>query len=364
MTKLPTFLAIAEGQFDPITAKTAASAIRYFPERVVAVLDSTSRAHTAQEALGFGGAIPVVRTLEEGLALGPAAILIGIAPRGGRLPPEWRGWLETAIDRGLEIWSGLHTFLSDDPDLAARARARGVRLFDLRKPPDVLPVSNGRARQVDALVVLSVGTDCNTGKMTAQLELVETLEARGLRTRFVPTGQTGILIAGWGIAVDAVVADYIGGAAEQLVLEAARDADVVLVEGQGSLFHPGYSGVTLGLLHGSCPAAMILCHQPSRRLVGEYHGDVAWMEIPPLAQAVRLHQEAASWVHPAPVIAIALNTYDLPERGAREAIARASQETGLPAADPVRFDATPLVDAVVRAAAQRRQARRAAAPPA
>jgi len=353
----PRFLVIAEGAFGPETSKTAVCAIRYVPERVAAVLDSRAAGRSAQDVLGFGGAIPVVGTLEAGLALGPTALLIGIAPRGGRLPDEWRGWIATAIDRGLDVWSGLHTRLGDDPDLAARARAGKVRLFDLRQPPDGLTVSNGRARLVDALVVLTVGTDCNTGKMTAQLELLRGLEARGIRTRFVATGQTGILIAGHGIAVDAVPADFIGGAAEQMVLEAAPDADVVLVEGQGSLIHPGYAGVTLGLLHGSAPAAMILCHQASRRLVGEYYRGTAWVEIPPLADVVRVYEQAAGWIAPSRVIGVALNTYDLGEREAAAAVERAAQQTGLPATDPVRLGAGPLVEAVAAAAERRRRER-------
>jgi uncharacterized NAD-dependent epimerase/dehydratase family protein len=357
MRRTPTFLVIAEGKFGVITAKTAVSAVRYFPERVVGVLDSTAGARTVQEVIGFGGAIPIVRSFEEGLALRPEAILVGIAPRGGQLPVEWRGWLETAIDRGLDIWSGLHTVLGDEPGLAARARARGVRLVDLRKPPEGLPVSSGRARLVDALVVLTVGSDCNTGKMTAQLELLRGLQARGVRTRFAATGQTGILIAGEGVAVDAVVGDFIGGATEQLVLQAADGAEVVLVEGQGSLIHPGYSGVTLGLIHGSCPAAMILCHQPSRRFVSEYHREPPWIRIPPLNELVRLHEAAAAWVQPSRVIGIALNTYDLAEREARAAVARAAAETGLPATDPVRLDPSPLLDAVTQAAAARRAER-------
>jgi len=351
----PRFLVVADGAFGPETSKTANCAIRYVPERVAAVLDASAAGRTAQDVLGFGGAIPVVATLEAGLALQPppTALLIGIAPRGGRLPDAWRGWIAAAVDRGLDVWSGLHTMLGDDPDLAARARAKGVRLFDLRRPPADLPVSNGRARLVDALVVLTVGTDCNSGKMTAQLELLRGLEARGVRTRFVPTGQTGILIAGWGIAVDAVVADFIGGAAERMVLEAAPGAEVVLVEGQGSLLHPGYSGVTLGLLHGACPSAMILCHKASRRLIGEYHPGEAWIEIPPLAEVVRAYEAAASWVHPARVVGVALNTYDLPERAAAAAVERAARETGLPATDPVRFGPGPLVEAIARAAAHR-----------
>jgi uncharacterized NAD-dependent epimerase/dehydratase family protein len=350
MALLPTFLAIAEGKFGVITAKTAAVAIRYLPERVLGVLDSTASARTVHEVLGYGGSIPIVRSFEEGLALRPQAILIGIAPPGGRLPDEWRGWIETAIDRRLEVWSGLHTFLSDDPALAARARERGARLFDLRKPPADLPVSTGRARRVDAHVCLAVGTDCNCGKMTAMWELVRGLEAGGLRTRFVPTGQTGILLAGWGIAIDAVVADYIGGASERLVLEGAADADVLLVEGQGSLIHPGYSGVTLGQLHGTCPASMILCHQASRRLIGEYHGASAWVPIPPLDRMVRIYEDAVTPVRPSKVIGIALNTFDLAEPAARDAVKRAEDTTGLPATDPVRFDKAPLVDAIAAAA--------------
>lgn len=350
MKRAPTFLAIAEGKFGVVTAKTAAVAIRYFPERIVGVLDSTSPHRTVQEALGFGGDIPVVKTIEAGFALNPEAVLIGIAPPGGRLPDEWRPWMRAAIDRGLEVWSGLHIFLGDDPELAALASAKGVRLVDLRRPPASLPVSTGKARFVDAHVCLTVGTDCNAGKMTALVEVIRGLVAEGLRTRFVPTGQTGILLGGWGIAVDAVVADFIGGAAEMLVLEAAKEADVVLVEGQGSLIHPAYSGVTLGLLHGACPASMILCHEASRTLIGQYHGASAWHPIPPLREMVRIYEEAARWVHPSKVIGIALNTFDLPEAEARDAVRRAEEETGLPVTDPVRFDKAPLVDAIAAAA--------------
>jgi len=335
--KEPRFLIVADGAFGPETSKTADCAIRYVPERVAAVLDASQAGRTAQDVLGFGGAIPVVGSLEEGLARRPTALLIGIAPRGGRLPDAWRGWIAAALDRGLDVWSGLHTLLGDDPDLAARAKASGAAIHDLRRAPANLPVSNGRARSLDAFVVLTVGTDCNSGKMTAQLELLRGLEARGVRTRFVPTGQTGILIAGWGIAVDAVAADFVGGAAEQMVLEAAPGADVVLVEGQGSLIHPGYSGVTLGLLHGSCPAAMILCHKVSRRLVGEYHPGEAWIEIPPLPDVVRVYEQAAP--------------------AARAAVERAARETGVPATDPVRFGPAPLVEAIAGAAARRRAAR-------
>jgi uncharacterized NAD-dependent epimerase/dehydratase family protein len=347
------FLIIADGEFGPLTSKTANSCIRYFPERIVAVLDRTQAGKTAQDVLGFGGRIPVIGDFERaiGNGPGPTAVLIGIAPPGGRLPDEWRGWLRTAIGRGLEIWSGLHTFIADDPELGPLAKAKGVRILDARKPPPNLPIADGRAAEVDAFVILTVGSDCNVGKMTAQLELRDALVKRGHRTRFVATGQTGIFIEGWGTAVDAVVADFVAGAAEQLVLEGAKDADIVLVEGQGSLIHPGYSGVTLGLLHGACPDALILCHQATRDYIGDYHGREPWVKIPSYPELIDIYERAARPVHPTKVLGICLNTFDMEEGAARDAVAKAQQETGLPATDPVRFGSGSLVDTIVREAA-------------
>jgi D-glutamate N-acetyltransferase len=343
----PRFLILADGDFGPMTSKTANSVIRYLPERTVGVIDRRLVGKTAQDVLGFGGGIPVVGSMREGLALRPSAVLIGIAPQGGRLPEEWRIWLAEALDGGCDLWSGLHTFLGDDPLLAAKAKAGGRKIFDLRRPPADLPVASGAAKTVEPYVVLTVGTDCNVGKMTAQLQLARELNAGGLRTRFVPTGQTGIMIEGWGIAVDAVISDFVAGAAERLVLQGAEDADVVLVEGQGSINHPGYSAVTLGLLHGSCPDALILCHQSSREYIGDYR-EAAWLRIPPLSEYIRLYESIASAVHPTQVIGISLNTYDMTDEAARRACEAATRETGLPATDPVRFDAKPLVDAVQR----------------
>ncbi len=354
----PRYLIIADGDFAPMTSKTANSVIRYLPDRVVAVLDRSQAGKTVQDVLGFGGPIPVVGSMAEGLRRGPEAVLIGIAPQGGRLPAAWHAWLAEAIDAGCDVVSGLHTFLSDDPVLAEKARKAGRTISDLRKPPADLVVASGLAKEVEPLVVLTVGTDCNVGKMTAQLQLTSSLNAAGLRTRFVATGQTGIMIEGWGIAVDAVIADFIAGAAERLVLEGSKDADIVLVEGQGSINHPGYSGVTLGLLHGSCPDALILCHQATRRFIGDYR-QAAWLELPPLAEYIRLYETIGSAVHPTRVVGICLNTYDMSEDDARRACEAAAAETGLPATDPVRFDATPLVDAI--AAAHRRHAEARAA---
>ena len=261
------YLILADGLFGPEESKTANACIRYTPERVVGIIDASKAGRTAHQVLGFGGDIPVVGTLEEGLAFGPNALVIGIAPAGGQLPEAWIQLLARAIEHGLDIWSGLHTFISDVPQLAALAVKHGIAIHDLRRPPAKLTVANGRVRDVDATVVLAVGTDCNIGKMTTQLQLLGALRARGIRTAFAATGQTGILVEGRGIGVDAVVADFIAGAAERLVLECAKDADLVLVEGQGSIIHPSYSGVTYGLLHGSLPHAQVMCAQPSRMAI-------------------------------------------------------------------------------------------------
>ncbi len=348
------YLVLAEGAFGPQSSKTANSAIRYLADRIAAVLDSRHAGAKVRDVLGFGGDIPVVATLEEGLTHRPTALLIGIAPSGGQLPLSWRSLLFAAIDAGLPVVSGLHIHLSDDPELAAIAASREVPIHDLRKPPSDLGVSYGRARTVDALVVHTVGTDCNIGKMTAALEIRRVLAEAGEQVAFAPTGQTGILIEGWGISVDAVVADFIAGAAERLVLTAAEKADIVMVEGQGSLIHPAYSGVTLGLLHGSMPDAMILCHQPSRTCAYGGNGAYGWLTLPSVREMIDICENAIRPLRESRVIGVALNTADLTESDARMAIERIRGETGLPTTDPVRYPAAPLAEAIREAARAKR----------
>lgn len=338
----PRFLVLAEGLFGPRTSKTANSCIRYSPERVVAVLDGTRAGQSVQDVLGFGGAIPIVASFEEGMQRQPNALLVGIAPQGGRLPDAWRAVILSALRNRMEVWSGLHTFLGEDPEFAAAAREHGVQIHDLRRPPADLPVATGRAREVPGTIILTVGVDCNIGKMTAQLQLRDALRAAGARVAFVPTGQTGILIEGWGMSVDAVIADFIAGAAERLVLDAG-DADIILVEGQGSLIHPGYSGVTYGLMHGSVPHAMIMCGQPSRTTITNN----PWVAIPPLPDLIRMHEMVMQPLRPSPVIGVSLNTFDLSDEAARAAIAQVAEETSLPTTDPVRYEPAPLVEAIL-----------------
>jgi uncharacterized NAD-dependent epimerase/dehydratase family protein len=330
-------LVLAEGRSgDPHFGKTARGVIRYAPQDVVCVLDSRS---DATEHEGF----PLVRTVEEALRFGPTTALVGVATQGGRFPPEWRGLLEECIRAGLDVENGLHEFLTDDDELMRLAAKQGVELRDLRKAPAGLDVPTGENLTHAATAILMVGSDCAIGKMTVALELDREAKARGIRSEFVPTGQTGIAIAGWGISVDAVVADFIAGAAEQLVLEGVRrGGEVLFVEGQGSLLHPAYSGVTLGLIHGSAPHAYVLCHKADETVVD---GDDRY-PIPPLSELVDLHQKISLLSRPANVLAVALNTRDLDDQSARRAIDEAEADTGLPADDPVRFGAGKLVDAL------------------
>ena len=338
---------LAEARFTPFDAKTAVGILRYRPDQVAAVIDSTRAGRTAEECAGVGGTIPVVAGVAAAAARGSDSLAIGVAPQGGGLPEAWRATVREALERGWDVVSGLHVFLGDDPELAALSARHGARILDVRRPPAHRTVAAGRAAELDSLVVLTVGSDCNVGKMTAALELTRALGALGVRAEFVATGQTGIMIADRGVAVDAVVSDFAAGAIEQLVVEAGREADVVIVEGQGSLHHPGYSGVTLSLMAGSCPRAIVLCHVAGRDTIRTAEGAAHEIPIPPLRDLARIYEEAASWVQPARVLSVALNTMGLDERAARAACNGAADETGLPATDPVRFGARPLADAVL-----------------
>jgi uncharacterized NAD-dependent epimerase/dehydratase family protein len=334
-------LILAEGFSDDAHyGKTARGVLRYRPEQVVAILDSERAGETHE------GGVPVVGTVAEALPLRPNTALVGVATQGGRFPPAWRALLKDSIAGGLDIENGLHEFVTEDPELSALAARYGVELRDLRKPPAGLNVPTGENLTHDSKVVLTVGSDCAIGKMTVALELDAETRRRGIRSEFVPTGQTGIAIAGWGISVDAVVADFLAGSAETLVVEAVnRGGELLWVEGQGSLLHPAYSGVTLGLLHGSAPHALVLCHLAGSRFVD---GDERF-PTPPLAELVELYERSTLIARPAKVVAIALNTRHLDDGAARASIAAAEAETGLPAGDPVRYGIAGLVDSALAA---------------
>jgi uncharacterized NAD-dependent epimerase/dehydratase family protein len=333
------YLILAEGKaLDPHYGKTARGAVLYGPHPVTAVVDSGS---AGAELEG----VPIVASVAEGLALEPRAntALVGVAVAGGRLPPEWRSVLRSVLEAGLDLESGMHEFLSEDPELTEIARRHGAEIRDLRKPPEDLSVPTGENLSHGATVVLTVGSDCAIGKKTVAIELDREARARGLRSVFVPTGQTGIAIAGWGIAVDAVVADFLAGAAERLVVEGAKRGDLLFVEGQGSIVHPQFSGVTLGLYHGSAPHLLVLCHMAGATEIDGCPGH----PIPPLTELVELHERLALPARAARVAAIALNTYRLPEDEARRAVAMTQEQTGLPTDDPVRFGPGHVLNAVL-----------------
>src|SRR5205823_383949 len=322
----------------PHDGETARGVIRSGPDPTVAVRGTT---RAGEEMAG----IPVVATVEDARPHGPTTALVGVATQGGRFPPEWRELLKSCIAAGLDVENGLHEFLADDAELSELAAANGVELRDLRRPPADLNVPTGDNLALDARIVLTVGSDCAIGKKTVALEFDLEARRRGLRSVFVPTGQTGIAIAGWGIAVDAVVSDFLAGAAERLVVDGAERGDLLWVEGQGALLHPLYSGVTLGLMHGSAPHAYVLCHEAGRT---EMEDSTGYHPIPPLAELVELHERISLTARPARVVAVAVNTRFVDdEDAARAAVAAAEDETGLPADDPVRFGPGRLLDAVL-----------------
>jgi uncharacterized NAD-dependent epimerase/dehydratase family protein len=339
----PRVAILAEGLFTPMTAKTAIGVLRYARYQIVAVVDSTRAGTDAADHVGVGRGVPVVATVDAAIARGADVLLIGTAAAGGQIPDAYRPFLSRALERGLSVWNGLHERVLSDPRLAEAAKRGNASVRELREPPHELPIGGHRRPREGVTVVLTVGSDAAVGKMTASLEIVAALRRMGERASFVATGQTGIAIAGDGISVDAVVADFIAGAAEMMVCEAAERADWVIVEGQGSLTHPGFSGVTLGLLHGAGPDLMVLCHNAMRHSMKGY--DDSGLPLRSLTELVRIYEDAATWRRPpgyppARVVAVALNTGDLvssdPPDLALSWIQGAAAATKLPAADPIR----------------------------
>ena len=339
---------LTEGQFNLHDAKTALGVIRYGRDEILAILDSTMVGRNLAEVMpGFD--VPFVATLEEtfhGRAR-PDGLLIGIAPTGGRLPGDWRMTILEAIRAGLDVHSGLHQFLGDDPEFVAAAEAAGTRLIDYRRPPERMETSVGRRHVSGKRVILTVGTDCAIGKMSVALELVAAARRDGVSAAMVPTGQTGMMIEGWGVAVDRVISDFTNGTVEWLVEQGEERADWVIVEGQGSIDHPAYSAVTMGLIHGATPHAMVLVHKPGLVEHDFTHLPEASFPIAALPPFIELHERIAGLVAPSKVVGVALNTSLYPsDDEARALIEATSAETGLPADDPVRFGADRLWPAV------------------
>lgn len=330
---------LAEGLLNPRRAKTTTGVLRYGHHANVCVIDSTNAGKTADAVVGCGAGVPIVASLEEAVACGADTLLVGVANSGGTLPDGYRPIIAAALRDGLDVLSGLHDFLADDPALVEAARLSGAAIWDVRRAPANLPVGSGKARFLKQRIVYTAGTDAALGKMTTSLELERAARAAGIRATFVATGQTGIMIAGWGSPVDALAGDFMAGAVERDVLSVADRSDVILVEGQGSLWHPGFSAVTLGILHGACPDAYILCHEVGREEIANSNG----VRIPPLDVVARGYEAAMGWIRPAKLIGVALNSSKVDEATARRAIDEAEALLGVPATDPVRFGCGKLV---------------------
>lgn len=327
--------------------KTGLAFLRYSTAVVAAVIDHDAAGESLQAVTGIDRAVPIVATVAEAIALGADTVLIGIAPSGGALPPEWRSDLQGALRSGLSLVNGLHQPLASDPDWRSVLQP-GQWIWDVRVEPTGLAIGSGLARQLAAKRVLTVGTDMAIGKMSTSLELCRAAHRQGYRAAFVGTGQAGLMIAGVGVPLDAVRVDFAAGAVEQAVLQAAdRPCDLLAIEGQGSLLHPG-STATLPLLRGSQPTHLVLVHR-----VGQTHlRDLPHCPIPPLPEVVALYEAIAraGGTYPAaPVAAIALNTSGLSEAEARAECDRVAAETGRPCTDPVRYGAEAIVTAILGA---------------
>ena len=342
------WLILADGYLTARNAKTAHGVIRYSRDRIAAVIDRANAGSDVSEVLPeLNRSAPVVASVAEGLVHGPTSLLLGVATPGGWIPPEWRGWILEAIENGLEIVNGLHTFLNDDIEFVAAAEDRGVRLWDVRQPPEGIPLFTGKSLEIPQRTVLTVGSDCAVGKKTTALEVAAAGTEREVVTEFVATGQTGVLIAGKGMAIDRVISDFVSGAAEMLVCDADPVAKVLIVEGQGSLWHPAYAGVTLGLLHGSAPEVLILCHEAGRDAIEE----PPYSKLPPIEDMIATYEDMTVPVRGARVACISLNCRRVDPSERRGAIDAMENRTGLPVGDVWAGDAPKLWDAVAAALA-------------
>ena len=329
-----------EGNLTTDPGKMGFGLLRYSPNPVTCVIDTVHAGQGVQDVIDTPRACPVVGSVAEAVALGAEVFVLGIAPPGGLVPPAWWPRIDEAVAAGMSVVNGLHDLVAPRYPVLKP----GQWIWDVRLEPEGLGVASARAATLDNRRVLMIGTDMAVGKMTAGLELWSAAKARGIRAGFVATGQIGIVLTGAGVPLDAVRVDYACGAIEREVMACADDA-LVVVEGQGALCHPA-STSTLPLLRGSCPTHLVLCHRAGQTHLKRLH-EIA---IPPLKPYIALYEDLGSscGTFERPKTAcVALNTAHLGEPAALEAVARTSEETGLPCTDPVRFGAEVLLDAVL-----------------
>jgi uncharacterized NAD-dependent epimerase/dehydratase family protein len=330
-----------EGAVGEPSGKMGYGVLRHSPNPIACIVDSRTAGQSISQITGIQRECPIVGDLEEAQNLGAKVLVLGIAPPGGGLPPEWFPVIDEAVQRGMSVVNGLHERLEPRyPNLEP-----GQFIWDVRVEPPGLGVGSGAARHLPNKRVLMTGTDMAVGKMTAGLELVKAARERGIKTEFVATGQIGIVVWGRGVPLDAVRVDFASGSIEREVL-AVADSELIVVEGQGALIHPG-STANLPLLRGSCPTHLILCHRAGQKTLRR----IPEIEIPPLRTYIRLYEDLAEacGTFPRPkTVAVALNTAALEtDDEARAACEQITRSTGLVCTDAVRFGATALVQAIV-----------------
>jgi len=335
---------LTDGYSTPFMAKTAISMLRYRTSDIAVIIDRLEAGKTSQELFATGGDVPTIANLFDPAEFDSTnvdALYIGIAPPGGRLPAQWRPIIEEAIRRKIDIVSGLHDFLTDDAGYVELAKSSGSHLIDVRRN-DYKETAMRHLFRKGNVRIHAVGNDCSIGKMVASLEVQMGLTALGHDAKFLATGQTGIMISGEGVPIDCVVSDFVNGAAEELVVENEAH-DFLLVEGQGSISHPAYSAVTLGLLHGCAPDGLIFCYEAGRTQVKGFNN----IDIPPMKDQMNACEVMSNLRHPCKIIGIAINTRMLNHDDAMAEVARAEEIYGLPACDVYRTGAAKLVQACI-----------------
>jgi uncharacterized NAD-dependent epimerase/dehydratase family protein len=337
------FVLFAEGCFGLFTSKIAASLIRYRGDRCVAVIDSRKAGQTVQDVLGYGGAIPIVSRVEHALNLRPEVMVIGKGLHSAELPSGWKPHLLAAVQNGLHLINSIHFRLTNDPDIGRAVREKGITVWETKDAPTV-QLNKARVLDLDTWVIHTCGSDSNIGKKTAGLEIWNEANRRGIRTGFAATGQSGMLISGHGIAVDGVAGDFMAGAVEHVVMEAAAGNDWVVVEGQGSLNHIGFSSVALAILHGALPHALVFCHR-----LGAERTKVWETPIIPIPELIRINEELTVFERPAKVAAISVNSFGFTEEDYRREAEKLEADTGLPVVDPVREGGSARLVDILRA---------------
>ena len=340
MSQKKKIVILSHGAFNYIKNKTGNMLIRYRTDEVVALLDRTKSGMTANDELGYGGNIPVLDNFDACIDLEPDTLVIGNASQGGFISDDYRAEVIKAIEFGCDIISGMHHFINDDVEFVQLAEKHNVSLFDLRRPPDPPNFPKGSWHKRKIPVLLIVGTDCDTGKMTTAWEVSERLKSRGRKVEFIGTGQTGILLSGAGVPIDAVKADFMAGEIEHLIDKVSEDTELIIVEGQGALTNQYYAGVTLGLLHGAMPDYMLMTHDPAREL------DVTDYPMATMRLVMDMHLDLMSNFKKSKFIGINLLTFKLSDEDAKKEIDKVKEEYSMATTDLIRYGSNELIETI------------------